>query len=67
MDEYAIGFPSYVKPKVCDIVTGRFHGVAKVDIEPPKNLRAPALPESKASKLLFHLNPMKEKVFSSVG
>ena len=39
LDEDAVGFPSYVDIKVNDIATGRFFGVATVNIAPPKDLK----------------------------
>ena len=44
-----------------DIISGKFFGLAKVDIEPPKNLYVPVLPDNSNGKLLFHLDNMTEK------
>ena len=38
----------------------------KVDIEPPKDLYVPILPDNSNKKLLFHLNNMKQKTFTSI-
>ena len=66
LDDYAVGFKKYVNITVEDISSGRFFGLAKVDVKPPKGLYVPLLPESKDGKLMFHLNEMKEKTFSSI-
>ena len=49
-----------------DLLSGKFFGVAKVDITPPTDLYVPVLPDNSDHKLLFHLNPMKSKTFASV-
>jgi hypothetical protein len=66
LDDYCVGFKKYVQITVEDIASGDFFGVAKVDVIPPKNLYVPVLPDSSKNKLLFHLNEMKEKTYSSV-
>ena len=66
LDEYAVGFNRYVNTTSKDILEGKFFGIAKVDITPPKNLYVPVLPDNSNGKLLFHLNPMKNKTFSSI-
>ena len=63
---YAVGFRKHVDIEVADILDGSFFGIAKVDITPPKDLYLPVLPDNQKGKLLFHLNPMKEKTWSSV-
>ena len=66
LDNYAVGFNRYVNNlKVEDISSGKFFGLAKVDITPPKDLHIPVLPDNSDGKLLFHLNEMKEKTFTS--
>jgi hypothetical protein len=66
LDDYAIGFKKYVKIEQEDILKDRFFGVAKVDITPPKDLYIPVLPDNSDGKLLFHLNPLIGKTYSSV-
>ena len=44
----------------------KFFGLMKVDITPPKKLRIPVLPESRDGKLLFHLEPMEAKTWTSL-
>ena len=67
LDDYAVGFNRYVNNlKAEDIASGKFFGLAKVDITPPKDLYIPVLPDNSGGKLLFHLNEMKEKTFTSV-
>jgi hypothetical protein len=39
-------------------LSGKFFGLAKVDITPPDDLYVPVLPESLDGKLMFHLNGM---------
>ena len=64
LDDYAIGFSRYVNNlKADDILNGKFVGLAKVDITPPKKIYMPVLPDNSNGKLLFHLNEMKEKHF----
>ena len=41
-------------------------GIVKVDITPPDNIYVPILPDNSNKKLMFHLNEMKEKSFTSV-
>ena len=65
-DPYAVGFKRYVNITVDDIRNGSFFGVAKVDVVPPKNLYVPLLPDNSEGKLLFHLNPMYQKTFTSL-
>ena len=52
--------------QVNDIISGKFFGLVKVDISPPKDLYIPVLPDNSQKKLLFHLNYMEEKTFTSV-
>ena len=66
LDDYAVGFKKYVDITAEDILSDNFIGLVKCDIEPPKNLYVPVLPDNSNGKLLFHLNPMKEKTWSSV-
>ena len=66
LDDYAVGFNRYVNITVEDIKSGKFFGVAKVNITPPKKLYVPVLPDNSDGKLLFHLNKMENKTFSSV-
>ena len=66
LDYYAVGFNRYVNITAQDILDEKFFGVAKVDITPPKDLYIPVLPDNSDKKLLFHLNPMKNKTFSSI-
>jgi hypothetical protein len=67
LDEYAVGFNRYVyNLKVDDIMTGKFFGLVKCDIEPPKDLYIPVLPDNIKGKLLFHLNNMYEKSITSI-
>ena len=66
LDDYAVGFRKYVDITVEDIVNDKFIGLVKCDVVPPKNLYKPVLPDNTEGKLLFHLNPMYEKVFASV-
>jgi len=66
LDTYAVRFSKYVNITSDDILSGKFFGIAKVDIEPPKNLYVPVLPDNSQGKLLFHLNEMKNKTLSSV-
>ena len=49
-----------------DLFSGKFFGVAKVDITPPTDLYVPVLPNNSDHKLLFHLNPMASKTLASV-
>jgi hypothetical protein len=44
----------------------KFFGIAKVDMIPPKDLYIPVLPDNSNGKLLFHLNPLIGKTYSSV-
>ena len=67
LDDYAVGFNRYVNNlQVNDIISGKFFGLVKVDISPPKDLYIPVLPDNSQKKLLFHLNYMEEKTFTSV-
>ena len=66
LDDYAVGFRKYVYDiTVEDIINDNFIGLVKCDVVPPKNLYKPVLPDNTEGKLLFHLNPMYEKVFAS--
>jgi G:T-mismatch repair DNA endonuclease (very short patch repair protein) len=66
LDVYAVGFKRFMSIIPDDILSGKFFGVAKVDVVPPKNLYIPLLPDRTNGKLLFHLNPMYAKTYSSV-
>ena len=66
LDVYAVGFNRYVRITGEDIKSGKFFGVAKVDITPPQQMYVPVLPDKSDGKLLFHLNKMENKTFSSV-
>jgi hypothetical protein len=66
LDDYAVGFKQYVKIAVEDILNGDFIGLVKCDVEPPKDLYIPVLPDNTNGKLLFHLNEMCEKTWTSV-
>ena len=61
-----VGFKKYVNIIVDDIADGSFFGVAKVDIIPPKDLYVLVLPDNSDGKLMFHLNPMYGKIWSSI-
>ena len=47
-------------------MSNKFIGLVKCDVEPPKDLFVPVLPDNSDGKLLFHLHPMKEKTWASV-
>ena len=49
-----------------DILSGKFFGIAKVDISPPDDLYVPVLPHNFNKKLLFHLEDMEGGTWSSV-
>jgi hypothetical protein len=66
LDDYAVGFSKYVNITSDDILKDNFFGVVKCDVIPPKKLYIPILPDNEDGKLLFHLNEMKNKTFSSV-
>jgi hypothetical protein len=66
LDEYAVGYGKYVKITEEDILNGNFIGLVKCDVQPPKDLHVPVLPDNTNGKLLFHLNEMKNKTFASV-
>ena len=51
---------------VNDIINNKFIGIVKVDIEAPKNLHVPILPERKDGKLIFDLENKVEKEYTSV-
>ena len=51
LDDYAVGFKKYVTITPKDILSGKFFGIAKVDITPPDNLYVPVLPHSFNKKL----------------
>jgi hypothetical protein len=70
LDEYAVGFKKYLnlskygidsKSQISgfskELLSGKFCGLAKVDITPPKDLYIPLLPDSSNGKLFFHLKP----------
>ena len=66
LDNYAVGFSKYVNITSDDILNDKFFGVVKCDVIPPKKLYIPILPDNSDGKLLFHLNEMENKTFSSV-
>ena len=71
LDPYAIGFARYRKIKSVDwfideIKNSKLFGFAKVDVIPNKKLYVPVLPDRSTGKLLFHLKPMYNKIFTSV-
>ena len=66
LDDYAVGFGRYVKTSVEDIRSGKFFGLAQVDITPPKDLDVPLLLDNSNGSLLFHLNELKQKTFPSI-
>ena len=71
LDPCAIGFKKYVDfPDVTSgvdaLMNDKFFGLMKVDITPPKNLRIPLIPENRDGKLLFHLEPMVGKTWTSL-
>ena len=76
LDKYAVGFKKYVnlskygknviKGFSEELLSGKCCGIAKVDIIPPKDLYIPVLPDSSNGKLLFHLNPLIGKTYSSI-
>ena len=66
LGDYAVGFKQYVDITVGDILSDEFIGLVKCDVVPPKDLHVPVLPDNSDGKLLFHLNPMYEKTWSSV-
>ena len=59
LDDYAAGFKRYVDITAADTLSDKFIGLVKCDIEPPKNLYVPMLPDNSDGKLLLHLRPMK--------
>jgi hypothetical protein len=48
------------------VKSGKFFGLLKVDITPPSDLYVPVLPDNSNGKLLFHLEPMKAKTWTSI-
>ena len=62
LDDYAVAFKQYVDITVDDILSNKFIGLVKCDITPPTDLYVPVLPDNSNGQLLFHLNPMKEKM-----
>ena len=66
LGDYAVGFNKYIDTTSDDILNGKFIGLVKCDITPPTNLYVPVLPDNTNGKLLFHLNPVFEKMWSSV-
>ncbi len=65
LDDYAVGFKKYVNITVDDIKKNNFIGLVKCDVQPPEDLYIPVLPEINDGKLLFHLNPIKEKTYTT--
>ena len=66
LDDYAVGFKKYVKTTPEDILSGKFFGLVKCDITPPKDLYLPVLPRNENHKLLFSLDKLVAKTFASV-
>ncbi len=66
LDDYAVGFKKHVEITPEDIVNDKLFGVVKCDINPPKDLYVPVLPDNSTGKLLFHLNPICDKTYCSV-
>ena len=66
LDDYAVGFKKYVKTTPEDILSGKFFGLVKCDITPPRNLYLPVLPRNENHKLLFSLDKLEAKTFASV-
>ena len=65
LDSYAVGFKKHVITTVEDIRSGKFFGLAQVDVTPPKGLYMPVLADRRNGKLQFHLDEMKEKTWTS--
>ncbi len=61
LDDYAVGFRKYVNISVKDIINNKFIGLVKCDVQPPKDLYIPVLPDNSNGKLLFHLKPIADK------
>ena len=59
LDDYAIGFAGYRKITPEDILNGSFFDIAKVDVEPPRDLYVCVIPGKSHGKLLFHVKPVK--------
>ena len=53
LDYYAVGFNRYVNITAQAILEGKFFGVARVDITPPKDLYIPVLPDNSDKKYYF--------------
>jgi hypothetical protein len=66
LDDYAVGFKKFVKTTPADILSGKFFGLVKCDITPPKDLYLPVLPRNENHKLLCSLDKMEGKTFASV-
>ncbi len=66
LEVYPVGFKRYVNTTVEDIKSGKFFGLVKVDITPPSKLYVPVLPDNSNGKLLFHLNKMTAKTWTSI-
>ena len=62
LDDYAVGFGRYTNDLTINhIINYELIGIVKVDIEPPKDLRVPVLPERKDGKSLSDLTNKFEK------
>ncbi len=48
------------------MINNKFIGLVKCDIQPPKDLYIPVLPDNSNGKLLFHLKPITDKTYTSV-
>ena len=70
LDDYAVGFKKFVKTDIeqtpKDILSGKFFGLVKCDITPPKDLYLPVLPRNENHKLRFSLDTLEGKTFASV-
>ena len=72
LDDYAVGFKNYIninddgEELIQRILNNDFIGLVSCDVEPPKDLYIPVLPDNTGGKLLFHLKPMYDKTFTSV-
>ena len=62
LDDYAVGFKTYVNVQPDDILHVRFIGLVNCDVIPPNKSYKPVLPDNDNGKLLFHLNPLFEKL-----
>ena len=56
LSKYGLKPEDHIRGFSSELLSGKFCGVAKVDIIPPKDLYIPVLPDTSNGKLLFHLN-----------